>query len=81
MQADTAAAGFLARYDGLTRRLPGDPKRRQEAADILRRLGLPTRREEAWKYTSLVALGDEAFHEPLTEASGFGAEILRPLRF
>jgi Fe-S cluster assembly protein SufD len=79
MQADTAAAGFLARYDGLTRRLPGDPKRRQEAADILRRLGLPTRREEAWKYTSLVALGDEAFHEPLTEASGFGAEILPDL--
>jgi Fe-S cluster assembly protein SufD len=79
MQAASSAAGFLARYDGLTRRLPGDARPRQAAADILRSSGLPTCREEAWKYTSLAALGEESFHEPLTEASGFGAEILPDL--
>jgi len=73
--APNSAAGFLARYDGLTRRLPGDMARRQEAADILRSFGLPTRRDEAWKYTSLAALDEAHFHEPLTEASGFAAEI------
>jgi Fe-S cluster assembly protein SufD len=75
---DISAAGFLARYDGLTRRLPGDSARREEAADILRSFGLPTRREEAWKYTSLAALGEARFHEPLTEASGFGIDSLLP---
>jgi Fe-S cluster assembly protein SufD len=75
----SSASGFLARYDGLTGRLPGDMKRRQDAADILRSFGLPTRREEAWKYTSLAALADESFHEPLTEASGFGPDALPDL--
>jgi Fe-S cluster assembly protein SufD len=79
MQASSTAAGFLARYDGLTRGLPGDARPREAAADILRTFGLPTRREEAWKYTSLAALGEENFHEALTEASGFGAEILPDL--
>jgi Fe-S cluster assembly protein SufD len=75
----TSASGFLARYEGLTGRLPGDMKRRQDAADILRSFGLPTRREEAWKYTSLAALADENFHEPLTEATGFGPDGLSDL--
>ena len=70
---------FLARYDGLTRRLPGGAQRRQEAADFLRNFGLPTRRDEAWKYTSLAALADDDFHEALTEASGFGADLLPDL--
>jgi Fe-S cluster assembly protein SufD len=78
MMGNISAAGFLARYDGLTRRLPGDTSRRQEAANILRSFGLPTRREEAWKYTSLAALAEARFHEPLTEASGFGDDTLLP---
>jgi len=75
MNAASSADGFLARYDGLTRRLPGDTQRRNEAADMLRRVGLPTRREEAWKYTSLTPLSEAQFHEPLTEAAGFGTDI------
>jgi Fe-S cluster assembly protein SufD len=79
IMAGTSAAGFLARYDGLTRRLPGDMKRREAAAHVLRDFGLPTRREEAWKYTSLAALAEQNFHEPLTEASGFETEDLPDL--
>ncbi len=70
-----SADGFLSRYDGLIRRLPGDRQRRQDAADLLRRLGLPTKRDEAWKYTSLTALAEARFHEALTEASGFAADL------
>ncbi len=66
----TGAAGFLARYEGLKRRLPGDPALREAAAELFRRLGLPGtssgRREEAWKYTNLRPLAESAFHEPLT---------------
>ncbi len=70
---------FLARYDGLTRRLPGGAQHRQDAADLLRKFGLPTRRDEAWKYTSLALLAEDNFHEALTEASGFGADLLPDL--
>jgi Fe-S cluster assembly protein SufD len=79
MMAASSAAGFLARYDGLVRNLPGDAGRRRESADILRSFGLPTRREEAWKYTSLAGLSEARFHEPLTEASGFGDDMLPDL--
>jgi Fe-S cluster assembly protein SufD len=69
------ASHFLARYDGLTGHLPGDPAPRRAGADILRQFGLPTRREEAWKYTSLSAIADERFHEPLTSATGGEADL------
>jgi Fe-S cluster assembly protein SufD len=46
---------------------------------LLRKFGLPTRREEAWKYTSLAPLAEDRFHEPLTEASGFAADSLPDL--
>jgi Fe-S cluster assembly protein SufD len=69
----TASADFfLARYEGLTNRLPGEPALRRDAADILRTLGLPTTRDEAWRYTSLVQLCEARFHEALTDTSGFG---------
>jgi Fe-S cluster assembly protein SufD len=64
------ADGFLTRYDGLTRRLPGGSAQREAAAEILRGFGLPTRREEAWKYTGLSAISEARFHEPLTDATG-----------
>ncbi len=73
-----SADSFLSRYEGLTQRLPGTPAPRQEAADILRRSGLPTMREESWRYTNLAALAETKFHEPLTEASGFVADADLP---
>ena len=71
MTASDTATGFLARYEGLTGRLPGDPAPRRAARDILLEAGLPHLREEGWRYTSLAKLGDAHFHEALTEASGF----------
>jgi Fe-S cluster assembly protein SufD len=76
--AATSADGFLARFEGLTRGLPGDAAQRRAAADILRAGGLPGVREEAWRYTSLAALAEAQFHEALTEASGFAADADLP---
>jgi Fe-S cluster assembly protein SufD len=59
---------FLARYEGLKARLPGEAAARAEAAAALRREGLPDRRDEAWKYTSLRGLIETGFHEALTAA-------------
>jgi Fe-S cluster assembly protein SufD len=68
------AAGFLARYDALRDRLPGDPRQRDAAADAFRRAGLPGamsgRREEAWKYTSLRPLADVAFRQQMSQIEG-----------
>ncbi|HET6185165.1 MAG TPA: Fe-S cluster assembly protein SufD [Acetobacteraceae bacterium] len=62
----TGVAGFLAHYEGLRARLPGDPTARAAAAELFRTLGLPGRRDEAWKYTNLRPLAEAAFHEPLS---------------
>ncbi len=68
----SGVAGFLARYDAMRDRLPGDPRRRSAAADAFRRAGLPGatsgRREEAWKYTSLRPVADASFAQSLTLA-------------
>jgi Fe-S cluster assembly protein SufD len=60
------AEGFLARYAGLRRRLPGDDTVREAAAASFRAAGLPGRRDEAWKYTDLRTLAAASFHEPLS---------------
>jgi Fe-S cluster assembly protein SufD len=60
------AEGFLARYAGLRRRLPGDDDVREAAAASFRAKGLPGRRDEAWKYTDLRPLAAASFHEPLS---------------
>ena len=62
----TAADAFLARYEGLRERLPGDRDRRDEAALALRERGLPTVREEAWRYTNLRPVAEARFTEALT---------------
>ena len=62
-----AAGAFLARFEGLSGRLPGDGAARRDAASVLRRAGLPGVRDEAWKYTSLRPLAEASFHEALTE--------------
>ena len=60
------ADSFLARYEGLRARLPGDAAQRDAAAAVFRQAGLPGVRDEAWKYTSLRPLAETAFREALT---------------
>jgi Fe-S cluster assembly protein SufD len=67
----TGAAAFLARHEGLSRRLPGAQlpwvaALREAAAEAFKAQGFPTRRVEAWKYTDLAAVAGTAFGEPLT---------------
>ncbi|MBV8096478.1 MAG: Fe-S cluster assembly protein SufD [Acetobacteraceae bacterium] len=62
----TSARGFLARYEGLRERLPGDAGLRAQAAEVFRTSGLPTIRREEWKYTNLRPLAETSFYEPLT---------------
>jgi len=61
----TGAAGFLQRYEGLIRALPGDSALRAAAAAAFRSAGLPggtqQRRTEAWKYTSLRPVAETNF--------------------
>ena len=64
------ADSFLARYEGLRARLPGDQATRDAAAAAFRRAGLPTTRNEAWKYTSLRGIADGDFREALTSVEG-----------
>ncbi len=72
------AASFLARYEGLRERLPGDRDARDRAAAAFRAAGFPTVREERWKYTSLRAVAEAAFSEPLLSIAD-GAELLADL--
>jgi Fe-S cluster assembly protein SufD len=65
-EALKGAEGFLARYAGLRRRLPGDDDVREAAAASFRATGLPGRRDEAWKYTDLRSVAAASFHEPLS---------------
>ncbi len=60
------AKAFLARYEGLRARLPGDTAIHDAAAGLFRHAGLPGAREEAWRYTHLRSLAEVAFQEPLT---------------
>jgi Fe-S cluster assembly protein SufD len=74
--------GFLARFDALRDRLPGDPRPRTAAAEAFRRAGLPGaaagRREEAWKYTGLRPLADASFAQSVSAADADG-EVLAHL--
>ena len=60
------AQQFVTRFEGLKRRLPGPGSVREDAARVLRRDGLPTVRDEDWRYTSLRALEAIRFDESLT---------------
>jgi Fe-S cluster assembly protein SufD len=78
--ASTSATAnpFLARYEGLKTRLPGAANARAQAAAELRRIGLPGRHDEDWKYTSLRRLTDLGFHEALTIAGDKAEPIPLP---
>lgn len=71
------AAAFLARYEGLRARLPGDPAMREAGATAFRSRGLPGVRDEAWRYTSLRALAETRFAEPLTPVAECAALMVR----
>ena len=59
-----------SRYQGLRDRLPGDAAMRDAAAAAFKAGGLPvSMRDEDWRYTSLRALAETDFQEPLTEVS------------
>ena len=60
------ADAFLARFEGLRERLPGDVSARDAAAAMFKTTGLPTVRDEAWRYTSMRGLASASFEEPLT---------------
>ncbi len=60
------AQQFVARFEGLKRRLPGAGLVREEAAQVLRLQGLPTVHDEDWRYTSLRALEAIRFDTSLT---------------
>lgn len=73
--AQTGAAGFLARYEGLKDHLPGARKPwlnalRADAAVHFAARGFPTRRVEQWKYTDLAPVAQASFAEPLTMVEG-----------
>src|SRR5271165_3775512 len=69
--------GFLSRFEGLRTRLPGDPAPRLAAAETLRTVGLPGRRDEAWHYTNLRPIAEVAFCEPLTPLVDCAALLAR----
>ena len=64
--AVSGADGFLARYEGLKARLPGDAAEREAAAGAFRAAGLPGVRQEAWRYTNLKPVAEVAFHEAMS---------------
>ena len=57
---------FVARFEGLRAHLPGPAAARDAAAVLFGQAGFPSVRDEAWRYTSLRALADVTFREPLT---------------
>lgn len=67
--ARLGADAFLSRFSSLRTQLPGDPAQRDVAAAAFAAMGLPTRKDSAWHYTTLKALADTTFSEPLTEVS------------
>ena len=72
-----AADAFLARYDGLRARLPGDAVIRAAGAAAFAARGLPGVREEAWHFTSLRPLAETRFAEPLTPVADCAAMLAR----
>lgn len=64
-----SAQQFVARYEGLAARMPGSAGLRAAAAEAVRAHGLPTAREEDWRYTQLRPLTEMVFSEPVMPVS------------
>jgi len=74
-----AAEGFLRRYEGLRQRLPGDRAVRDEAAARFRDGGgLPTVRDEPWRYTNLRPLAALHFDEALSSIDDAATRVDLP---
>ena len=69
-----AAARVVARFAGLTRRLPGSESGRAAAAARLSATGFPTIADEDWRYTSLRLLEGTHFEEALTPVGEAGRD-------
>lgn len=70
-----ALKGFLARYDGLRARLPGNADVRDAAAAVLRERGFPTPKDEPWHFTNLRPITGLDFQEPIADTQA-GADLL-----
>ncbi len=70
--AGMTAEQFLGRYEGLKQHLPGVATAREAAANRLRHVGLPTVRDEDWRYTSLRLLEAIRFDEALAPVDEAG---------
>ncbi len=79
MSLRSGTDSFLARYEGLRSRLPGDAAAREAAAAAFRHAGLPSVRDEAWKYTSLRSLAEDEFREALTSVEGGKLPAIPPI--
>jgi Fe-S cluster assembly protein SufD len=73
----SGAQAFLARWEGLRERLPGDRYIREQAARAFAAAGLPGPKNEAWKYTSLRPLAEARFQEPLVALADCGNLLAR----
>ncbi|MCB8880592.1 Fe-S cluster assembly protein SufD [Acidisoma cellulosilytica] len=73
--AGEALKGFLARYDGLRARLPGNADVRDAAAAVLRERGFPTPKDEPWHFTNLRPITGLDFQEPIGDTQA-GADLL-----
>ena len=69
VELTSGADAFLARFRGLREQLPGDRAIRDQAAESFAAAGLPSVRDEAWRYTSLRALAESSFEESLNIVS------------
>ncbi len=70
-----AEQGFLARFERVRDQLPGDRAAREAAADAFRAAGLPTLRNEAWKYTNLRPVAEATFSERIPPLADLGAAV------
>jgi Fe-S cluster assembly protein SufD len=79
--ASAGTSGFLNRFEGLKSQLPGDAGVRESAAELFRANGIPGgtsgRRAEAWKYTTLRAVAEASFFEPLTGVDDGATQLAR----
>ncbi|MCL4811662.1 MAG: Fe-S cluster assembly protein SufD [Vicinamibacteraceae bacterium] len=67
MAVASAQASYAAQFEELSARRASEPSwlagTRRSAMDAFTRLGIPTTRDEEWRFTNVTALADQAFGE------------------
>ena len=67
---------FENRFDGLKKKFPeGEAPVRQQAFDYFKNIGLPTKKDENWKYTSLSFLTKSEFQTPVSAVQKYMPKI------